>query len=124
MIGSLIFVVPYYVLPLSESTSEVKVSNLVEPHIPSNAFKLIKLMSPINHRMLVVSGPNGIFPLFLKHLPYDAYLIFLNILNLLWLHILIPPLWKKFKILPIPKSNGEDFQHIFLSSFCKMVESI
>jgi hypothetical protein len=82
-------------------------------------------MSAINHRSSVASGPDFISPLFLKHLPQDAYPLLLNILNRLWLNSLIPPSWKEFEVFPIPKSNGEGFRSISLSlSFCKVVETI
>jgi hypothetical protein len=82
-------------------------------------------MPAINHRSSVASRPDFISPLFLKHLPQDAYPLLLNILNRLWLNSLIPPSWKEFKVFPIPKPNGEGFHPISLSSaFCKVVETI
>jgi hypothetical protein len=82
-------------------------------------------MTAINHRSSVASGSDFILPLFLKHLPQDAYPLLLNILNRLWLNILIPPSWKDFKVFPILKPNGEGFCSISLSSFfCKVMETI
>jgi len=119
-------VVPPYVPFSQESCSAfLPSSNFFDPrsHILSAHFSYIEL-SAISSRSSTDSGLDRISVLLLQNISNKAALCLLRILNIIWVSGLIPPSWKEYHIIPIPKPNTSPaaYRPIAVSStLCKIV---
>ncbi|GFO29591.1 RNA-directed DNA polymerase from mobile element jockey [Plakobranchus ocellatus] len=73
-------------------------------------------------------GPDGVYYLFLRHLPESCLHILLKLLNNIWTTVDIPPSWREASVVPIPKpgkdpSDPSNYRPIALTScLCKTLE--
>lgn len=78
----------------------------------------------ISSRKSSASGLDNISPIMFKHLPSNALVSFLSIINNILTTNQVPSSWSSYRVIPIPKPNSNNsFCPIALSSYlCKVFE--
>jgi len=94
------------------------------PHVLTNIFTMSELNLAISSRKSTASGLDNISPIMLKHLPSNALVYLLSIMNNILSSNQVPPSWTSYRVIPIPKPNSNvSFRPIALSSsLCKVFE--
>ena len=91
-------------------------------------FKLGDLKRSIKRAKNTASGPDNIHIQIIKHLPQETLLIFLDIINDIWIRGDFPNIWREAHIIPLPKPNKDstnknNYRPIALTSqLCKIME--
>jgi len=116
-------VAPCYVPSISEVCPSDH-SLYSPPHVLTNIFTMSELYLAISSRKSTASSLDNISSIMLKHLPSNALVYLLSIMNNILSSNQVPPSWTSYRVIPIPKPNSNvSFRPIALSSsLCKVFE--